>query len=191
MRFMVSAIFLLVCLCYSSVEFSSDSSKIEERSSAKISTIDTVYKTIYTPPDNGIPWNRERFPQERLLRRTSLDDALSLAFSYSANFITSSFGTFAQHSYLAHWVYEFSPDLYIFGSFGLWMPLYSNPNYSFTRENLKYGKVKAIIPNIGLEYKINKNSYIRLGIFNEEDILKAYTPMYYHYSSWRNSNFYP
>jgi len=152
---------------------------------------DTVYDTVYVPVESGIPWNHETFPRERLLRHPTFDPALSVAFTYSVSFMGGSLGSFAQQSYLAHWNYEFSPDLHLFGSIGLWMPLYSNMKYEIAREDVRQGTVRPIIPNIGLEYKFNNNSYFRIGITREEDALRAYGPMYRYYGPWRNSNFYP
>lgn len=140
---------------------------------------------------NGIPWNRESFPRERLIKHQTFDPALSVSFLYSASFTSGWFGSFAQQSYMALWNYEFTPDLHLFGSVGLWMPLYRNLNVPVSKEDVRQGNVQPVIPNIGLEYKFNKNSYLHIGITNEEDVLKAYGPMYRYYIPRRNSNFYP
>lgn len=187
MQFMLSAIFVFVCALSSYAQLAN----APEKAQAPNVVTDTIHDTIYVVRDDGIPWNRDNFPAERLLRHSTFDPALSVAFSYSASFISGSFGSFAQHTYLAHWAYEFSPDLHLYGAVGLWMPLYNNLNFPIVREDARQGRVQPIIPNIGLEYKIGNNSYIRLGIVNEEDVLKAYGPIYRHYGPWRNSNFYP
>lgn len=190
MRFLVSAMFVLFCALYSSAQLTSALAPKPETVPAQ-TTADTIYDTVYVVPDDGIPWNREHFPQQRLLRHQTFDPALTVAFTYSASFISGTFGSFAQQTYLAHWDYEFTPDLHLFGAVGLWMPLYSNLNFEVSKEDARQGNVQPIIPNIGLEYKFSNNSYIHLGITKEDDVLKAYGPMYRYYGPWRNSNFYP
>lgn len=162
-------------------------------SSAFAQLVDTVSiptkDSVSVKKADGTPWNRENFPRERLLRHQTFDPALTVAFEYSANFASGWFGTIAQQSYLALWNYEFSPDLHMFGAIGLWMPLYANLNSPVAREDVKQGTVQPIIPNIGLEYKFNNNSYVRIGISKEDDALKAYGPIQRYYGPWRNSNF--
>ena len=164
---------------------------IRDTLSPAVTIIDTIYDTVYVATDDGIPWNHENFPRERLLRHPTFDPALTVAYTYSASIVGGSFGTFAQQSYLAHWNYEFSPDLHLFGAVGLWMPLYSNLNYNIPREDVQQGTVRPIIPNVGLEYRFNNNAYLRIGVTKEDDALRAYGPMHRYYGPWRNSNFYP
>ena len=146
---------------------------------------DTIVDTIYVIPDDGIPWNRSYFPRERLLRRTSLDSALSAGFTYSASFVSGPFGTFAQQSYLAHLAYEFTPDLHLYADLGLWMPLYANfrAGAPIAKEDVRQGKVEFVLPAVALEYKPTDNSYIRLMLVNEDDARKAYGPFRYGYYS--------
>lgn len=181
---------LLLAIVLVSFAFAANPAK-NDSAIAAAAVPDTIYDTVYVPLESGIPWNHEVFPRERLLRHPSFDPALTVAYTYSASFVGGSFGTFAQQSYLAHWNYEFSPDLHLFGSIGLWMPLYSNLNYDIPREDVQQGTVRPIIPNVGLEYRINNNAYLRIGVTKEDDVLKAYGPMYRYYGPWRNSNFYP
>ena len=121
---------LLLAIVLVSFAFAANPAK-SDSAIAAAAVPDTIYDTVYVPLESGIPWNHEVFPRERLLRHPSFDPALTVAYTYSASFVGGSFGTFAQQSYLAHWNYEFSPDLHLFGSIGLWMPLYSK-----NRQNL-------------------------------------------------------
>lgn len=191
MRFIVSTLFVLICALSSNAQLTSVPAPKQEQTTEKIAVADTIYDTVYVAPDDGIPWNRENFPHQRLLRHQTFDPALTVAYTYSASFVSGSFGSFAQQNYLAHWDYEFTPDLHLFGAIGLWMPLYSNLSPEISREDARQGKVQPIIPNIGLEYKFSNKSYLHVGITKEDDVLKAYGPMYRYYGPWRNSNFYP
>ena len=149
---------------------------------------DTIVDTLYIYPDDGIPWNRTYFPREKLLRRSSIDPALSTAFTYSASFTSGPFGSFAQQSYLAHLSYEFTPDLHLYADLGLWMPLYANfrSGTSIAKEDVRQGKVEFVLPAVALEYKPTENSYIRLMLVNEDDARKAYGPLRYYYGCpWR------
>lgn len=187
MRHLLSASILLFCATISFAQLNA----IEPGTETKIAIADTIYDTVYVAPDDGIPWNRSYFPPERLLRRSSIDPALFVGYTYSASFVSGSYGSFAQHSYLTEWAYEFSPNLHLYGSIGLWMPLYNNLNFQVSKEDARMGKVHVIVPNIEMEYKFSENSRIHIGLYNEEDVLKAYGPMYRYYGPWRNSKFYP
>ena len=83
-----------------------------------------IVDTIYVIQESGIPWNREHFDPERLIRHDTFDPALKVAYTYSVSFIGGSFGSFAQQSFMAHFAYEFTPDLHLYANVGLWMPLY-------------------------------------------------------------------
>ena len=80
---------------------------------------DTIVDTVYVIPDDGIPWNREHFDPERLVRHETFDPALKVAYTYSVSFMGGSFGTFAQQSYMAHLAYEFTPELHLYANVGL------------------------------------------------------------------------
>lgn len=161
---------------------------------------DTIVDTVYVeelPVEasrSGIPWNRERFDRDRLLRHSSLDPALSVGYSYSVSFVGGSFGSFAQQTYMAHLAYEFTPDLHLYADLGLWMPLYSNLRFGMpiAKEDLRQGKVDFILPDVALEYKPSENTRVRLMLINENDAVKAYGPHRYYDGScspWRNSIF--
>lgn len=186
MRIRQLTLFLLFCALESFAQLNVAKPKAEP-----VALPDSTRSTVYIAPDDGIPWNRTVFPPEHLLRRSAIDPALYVGFSYSASFISGPLGSFAQHSYLAEWAYEFSPNFHLSGSVGLWMPLYNNLAFQISREDFQRGNVQVIVPNIELEYKFSENSHLRIGFYNEEDVLKAYGPMYRHYGPWRNSNFYP
>lgn len=189
-RYMRFSLLALIVLFYAGASFA-QLNAIEQKKEANAVVADTIYDTVYVAPDDGIPWNRSYFPPERLLRRSSIDPALFIGYTYSASFVSGSFGSFAQHSYLAEWAYEFTPNLHLSGSVGLWMPLYNNLNFQVSREDVRQGNVQVIVPNIELDYKFSENSYLHIGLYNEEDVFKAYGPMYRYYGPWRNSKFYP
>jgi len=178
MRFIILSVAILAAFAFSAEPVPSDS----------LSASDSA---VVTPAFDGIPWNHSSFPRERLLRRTSIDPALSAAFSYSVSFMGGSYGSFAQQSYLAHLAYEFDPSLHLYADFGLWMPLYANfrAGAPIPKEDIKQGKVEFILPAIALEYKPTDNSYIRLMFVNENDAIKAYGPFRYPSCYWRNSIF--
>ena len=142
---------------------------------------DTIVDTVYVVPDDGIPWNREHFDPDRLVRHESFDPALKVAYTYSVSFIGGSFGTLAQQSYMAHLAYEFSPELHLYANVGLWMPLYSNIRFGtpIAKEDMRQGNVDVVIPDITLEYKPNDNMSFRLMFVNERDAFKAYGPSRY------------
>lgn len=149
---------------------------------------DTIIDTVYVVPDDGIPWNREHFDPERLVRHETFDPALKVAYTYSVSFMGGSFGTFAQQSYMAHLAYEFSPELHLYANVGLWMPLYSNFRFGtpIAKEDVRQGNVDVVIPDITLEYKPNDNMSFRLMFVNGNDAFKAYGPHGYYYGCpWR------
>jgi len=161
---------------------------------ATTATKDTIVDTVYVVQDDGIPWNRENFDPERLVRHETFDPALKVAYTYSVSFMGGTFGSFAQQSYMAHLAYEFSPELHLYANVGLWMPLYSNFRFGtpIAKEDVRQGNVDVVLPDIGLVYKPNDNMTFRLMFVNENDAFKAYGPSRYHYGScspWRNSIF--
>lgn len=139
---------------------------------------DTVVDTVYVIMDDGIPWNREHFDPERLLRRDPIDPALSVAYTYSISFFSSPWLKVSQQSYLAHLAYEFTPDLHLYASLGLWMPLYvhwDGPK-SIAKEDVRQGNVQFILPDVELEYRPTENTSLHLMFINESDAFKAYGP---------------
>ncbi|MBR6449506.1 MAG: hypothetical protein IKS96_06130 [Fibrobacter sp.] len=155
---------------------------------------DTIIDTIYVIQDDGIPWNREHFDPERLIRHDTFDPALKVAYTYSVSFIGGSFGSFAQQSFMAHFAYEFTPSLHLYANVGLWMPLYSHFRFGtpIAREDVKQGNVGILLPDIALEYKPNDKVTFRIMYVNERDAFRAYGPHDYFYGScspWRNSIF--
>ena len=80
---------------------------------------DTIVDTVYIVPDDGIPWNREHFDPDRLVRHETFDPALKVAYTYSVSFMGGTFGSFAQQSYMAHLAYEFTPELHLYANVGL------------------------------------------------------------------------
>jgi hypothetical protein len=157
---------------------------------AKNAPKDTIVDTIYVVPDDGIPWNREHFDPERLVRHETFDPALKVAYTYSVSFMGGTFGSFAQQSYMAHLAYEFTPELHLYANVGLWMPLYSNFRFGtpIAKEDVRQGNVDVVLPDIALEYKPNDNMSFRLMFVNERDAFKAYGPHRYLYGGcpWRN-----
>jgi hypothetical protein len=131
-----------------------------------------------TAQDNGIPWNRERFDSDRLVRHETFDPALKVAYTYSLNFVGGSFGSFATQSLMANFAYEFSPNLHLYANIGLGMPLYANISNGsrIAREDLRQGNVSLLIPDIALEYKPSENTFVRIAFVNERDAFKAYGP---------------
>ena len=151
---------------------------------------DTIVDTVYVVQDDGIPWNREHFDPDRLVRHETFDPALKVAYTYSVSFMGGTFGSFAQQSYMAHLAYEFTPDLHLYANVGLWMPLYSNFRFGtpIAKEDTRQGNVGVIIPDIALEYKPSDNMSLRVMFINENDAFKAYGPYRYLYGGcpWRN-----
>ena len=150
---------------------------------------DTIVDTVYVVPDDGIPWNREHFDPDRLVRHETFDPALKVAYTYSVSFMGGTFGSFAQQSYMAHLAYEFTPELHLYANVGLWMPLYSNFRFGtpIAKEDARQGNVGVVIPDIALEYKPNDNMSFRVMFVNENDAFKAYGPYRYLYGGcpWR------
>ncbi len=155
---------------------------------------DTIVDTVYVVVNDGVPWNREHFDPDRLLRHESFDPALTVGYTYSVSFISGPLGSLSQTSYLAHLTYEFFPELHLYADLGLWMPLYSTLHYpnGFSREDVRQGRIQPIIPGMELEYKPTENTSFRFRIENESDAIKAYGPWragYYPYYSRRYSRF--
>jgi hypothetical protein len=150
----------------------------------------TTDDNAYTTQNNGIPWNRERFDSERLVRHDTFDPALKVAYSYSLSFVGGSFGSFAQQSLMAHFAYEFTPNLHLYANVGLWMPLLNNlqNGVHIAREDLRQGNVNVLIPDIALEYKPSENTVLRISYVNERDSFKAYGPhsILHSDNTWRN-----
>lgn len=190
MRLTIAITFALAVLALAQAPAKADSAIVKRDTTAKVASAagDSIIDTVLLIPDDGIPWNRSYFPRERLLRRTSIDPALSVAYTYSASFTSGPFGSFAQQSYLAHLAYEFTPDLHLYADLGLWMPLYANfrSGAPIAKEDVRQGKVEFVLPAVALEYKPTENSYIQLMIVNENDARKAYGPLRYYYGCpWR------
>ena len=189
---MLALIFALAVLALAQAPAKADSAVAKRDTTAKVASIasDSIIDTVLLIPDDGIPWNRSYFPRERLLRRSSIDPALSVSYTYSASFTSGPFGSFAQQSYLAHLAYEFTPDLHLYADLGLWMPLYANfrSGAPIAKEDVRQGKVEFVLPSVALEYKPTENSYIQLMFVNENDARKAYGPLRYYYGCpWRAS----
>ena len=190
--------FLLLTIVFTAIAFAGTPVKADSAIATTASkTIpapapkDTIVDTVYVVPDDGIPWNREHFDPERLVRHETFDPALKVAYTYSVSFMGGTFGTFAQQSYMAHLAYEFSPELHLYANMGLWMPLYSNFRFGtpIAKEDVRQGNVDVIIPDVTLEYKPSSNTTLRLMFINENDAFKAYGPHRYLYSGcpWRAS----
>ena len=98
---------LLLTLLLASIAFAEDPVKVDPAmtSTAIAAAQDTIVDTIYVIQDDGIPWNREHFDPERLIRHDTFDPALKVAYTYSVSFIGGSFGSFAQQSFMAHFAY--------------------------------------------------------------------------------------
>jgi hypothetical protein len=183
---------MIFLACMATISFAVDPVKID---STIVKTLaanpkDTIVDTVYIVPDDGIPWNREHFDTERLVRHETFDPALKVAYTYSVSFMGGTFGSFAQQSYMAHLAYEFTPELHLYANVGLWMPLYSNFRFGtpIAKEDVRQGNVDVVLPDIALEYKPNDNMSFRLMFVNERDAFKAYGPHRYLYGGcpWRN-----
>jgi len=193
MRFLLLTI-VFVAFAFAENPIKADSAIVsntqKDSTLAKNAPKDTIVDTIYVVPDDGIPWNREHFDPERLVRHETFDPALKVAYTYSVSFMGGTFGSFAQQSYMAHLAYEFSPELHLYANVGLWMPLYSNFRFGtpIAKEDVRQGNVDVILPDIALEYKPNDNMSFRLMFVNERDAFKAYGPHRYLYGGcpWRN-----
>ena len=193
MRFLLLTI-VFVAFAFAENPIKADSAIVsntqKDSTLAKNAPKDTVVDTIYVVPDDGIPWNREHFDPERLVRHETFDPALKVAYTYSVSFMGGTFGSFAQQSYMAHLAYEFTPELHLYANVGLWMPLYSNFRFGtpIAKEDVRQGNVDVVLPDIALEYKPNDNMSFRLMFVNERDAFKAYGPHRYLYGGcpWRN-----
>ena len=151
---------------------------------------DTIVDTVYVIQSSGIPWNREHFDPDRLVRHDTFDPALKVAYTYSVSFIGGSLGSFAQQSFMAHFAYEFTPNLHLYANVGLWMPLYSSIRFGtpIAREDVKQGNGSVLVPDIALEYKPNDKVTFRVMYVNERDAFKAYGPHRFFYDDcpWSN-----
>jgi len=193
MRFLLLTI-VFVAFAFAENPIKADSAIVsntqKDSTLAKKAPKDTIVDTIYVVPDDGIPWNREHFDPERLVRHETFDPALKVAYTYSVSFMGGTFGSFAQQSYMAHLAYEFTPELHLYANVGLWMPLYSNFRFGtpIAKEDVRQGNVDVVLPDIALEYKPNDNMSFRLMFVNERDAFKAYGPHRYLYGEcpWRN-----
>ena len=193
MRFLLLTI-VFVAFAFAENPIKADSAIVsntqKDSTLAKKAPKDTIVDTIYVVPDDGIPWNREHFDPERLVRHETFDPALKVAYTYSVSFMGGTFGSFAQQSYMAHLAYEFTPELHLYANVGLWMPLYSNFRFGtpIAKEDVRQGNVDVVLPDIALEYKPNDNMSFRLMFVNERDAFKAYGPHRYLYGGcpWRN-----
>ena len=179
---------ILSALCITTLAFAEVPANIESAVTASqivseaTAPANTANDNVYVIQSDGIPWNRERFDTDRLVRHQTFDPALKVAYTYSLNFVAGSFGSFASQSFMGHLAYEFTPDLHLYANIGLWMPLYANISNGsrIAREDLRQGNVSVLIPDISLEYKPSENTYIRLSYVNERDALKAYGPRFFH-----------
>lgn len=193
MRFLLLTI-VFVAFAFAENPIKADSAIVsntqKDSTLAKNAPKDTIVDTIYVVPDDGIPWNREHFDPERLVRHETFDPALKVAYTYSVSFMGGTFGSFAQQSYMAHLAYEFTPELHLYANVGLWMPLYSSFRFGtpIAKEDVRQGNVDVVLPDIALEYKPNDNMSFRLMFVNERDAFKAYGPHRYLYGGcpWRN-----
>ena len=191
MRFLILTLALAI-FAFAGSPAKTDSSVFSDSSIATPEVLEqeSEIDTIYVIHDSGIPWNREHFDPERLIRHDTFDPALKVAYTYSVSFIGGSFGSFAQQSFMAHFAYEFTPNLHLYANVGLWMPLYSNLRFGtpIAREDVKQGNVGILIPDIALEYKPNDKVTFRVMYVNERDAFRAYGPHRYFYDDcpWRN-----
>ncbi len=184
---------LLATIAFAASPAKTDSSIVQSRDITTIPTTvptDTIVDTIYVIQSSGIPWNREHFNPERLVRHDTFDPALKVAYTYSVSFIGGSLGSFAQQSFMAHFAYEFTPNLHLYANVGLWMPLYSNIRIGtlIAREDVRQGNVSVLIPDIALEYKPSDKVTFRVMYINERDAFRAYGPHRYFYDDcpWSN-----
>jgi hypothetical protein len=176
---------LLLSIALATFAFAADPAK-----EIPVATQDTIVDTVYVIHSSGIPWNREYFNPERLVRHDTFDPALKVAYTYSVSFIGGSLGSFAQQSFMAHFAYEFTPNLHLYANVGLWMPLYSNIRFGtpIAREDVRQGNVSVLVPDIALEYKPNDNVTFRVMYINERDAFRAYGANRFFYDDcpWAN-----
>ncbi len=177
---------LLATITFAASPAKTDSSIVQFRDITTIPTTvptDTIVDTIYVIQSSGIPWNREHFNPDRLVRHDTFDPALKVAYTYSVSFIGGSLGSFAQQSFMAHFAYEFTPNLHLYANVGLWMPLYSNIRFGspIAREDVRQGNISVLVPDIALEYKPSDKVTFRVMYVNERDAFRAYGPHRYFY----------
>ena len=177
---------LLATIAFAASPAKTDSSIVQSRDITTIPTTeptDTIVDTIYVIQSSGIPWNREHFNPDRLVRHDTFDPALKVAYTYSVSFIGGSLGSFAHQSFMAHFAYEFTPNLHLYANVGLWMPLYSNIRFGspIAREDVRQGNISVLVPDIALEYKPSDKVTFRVMYVNERDAFRAYGPHRYFY----------
>jgi len=187
---MCFTVLFLAAFTFAASPAKADSTALSE---TLVAAQDTIVDTIYVIQESGIPWNREHFDPERLVRHDTFDPALKVAYTYSVSFIGGSFGSFAQQSFMAHFAYEFTPNLHLYANVGLWMPLYSSIHFGnrIAREDVKQGNVGVLIPDIALEYKPSDKVSLRIMYVNERDAFRAYGPHRYFYDGcpWSNPHY--
>ena len=173
---------ILSALCITTFAFASAPTDTESAMASQVIAESTAPANSeaganYEFQNDGIPWNRE-FDSDRMVRHQTFDPALKVAYTYSLNFVAGSFGSFANQSFMGHFAYEFTPNLHLYASVGLWMPLYANLSNGsrIAREDLRQGNVSVLIPDISVEYKPTENTSIRIAYVNERDAFKAYGP---------------
>ena len=182
----------IALVSFASAETPAEASLVaaDTANAALVATQDTIVDTVYVIQSSGIPWNREHFDPDRLVRHDTFDPALKVAYTYSVSFIGGSLGSFAQQSFMAHFAYEFTPNLHLYANVGLWMPLYSSIRFGtpIAREDVKQGNVSVLVPDIALEYKPNDKVTFRVMYVNERDAFKAYGPHRFFYDDcpWSN-----
>ena len=182
----------IALVSFASAETPAEASLVaaDTANAALVATQDTIVDTVYVIQSSGIPWNREHFDPDRLVRHDTFDPALKVAYTYSVSFIGGSLGSFAQQSFMAHFAYEFTPNIHLYANVGLWMPLYSSIRFGtpIAREDVKQGNVSVLVPDIALEYKPNDKVTFRVMYVNERDAFKAYGPHRFFYDDcpWSN-----
>ena len=183
---------IIALVSFASAETPAEASLVaaDTANAALVATQDTIVDTVYVIQSSGIPWNREHFDPDRLVRHDTFDPALKVAYTYSVSFIGGSLGSFAQQSFMAHFAYEFTPNLHLYANVGLWMPLYSSIRFGtpIAREDVKQGNGSVLVPDIALEYKPNDKVTFRVMYVNERDAFKAYGPHRFFYDDcpWSN-----
>ena len=172
MRFVCFTVLFLTAFTFAASPAKADSAELSE---TLVAAQDTIVDTIYVIQESGIPWNRENFDPERLVRHDTFDPALKVAYTYSVSFIGGSFGSFAQQSFMAHFAYEFTPNLHLYANVGLWMPLYSSIHFGnrIARED------------------VNDKVSLKVMYINERDAFRAYGPHRYFYDGcpWSNPRY--
>lgn len=189
MRFTLVIIFAIATFALAE-QPAKDALATTKSDTAAVATQDSTTDTDTVAPDDGIPWNRDRFDPSRLVRHDTFDPALKVAYSYSVSFLSTPFGSISQNSFLAHLAYEFTPDLHLYADLGLWMPFRSTfRDGPFSKEDMRQGQPQFVLPALALEYKPSENTYIRLMLINEKDAFRAYGPtrLYEPCAPWRES----